>query len=132
MSVIKIERAGGRVVDEIEWPAQELEISERPHGPAAAALLAGGIGVFVLGLLTTLNEANTDVHDFLEFWKDVGPLSGKVLIATGAFLVSWVALAPILWMRDVKLNPVVVIAAVLIAAGLVGTFPEFFQLFAED
>ena len=132
MAVIKIERSDGGTVDEIKWQSEELLIREMPNGPAAAAMLAGGVGVAVLGFLTTLNEASTDVHDFLEFWKDVGPLSGKTLIATGGFLVSWAVFAPILWTRNVRWDLAVLVTAVLLAIGFVGTFPEFFQLFASE
>jgi hypothetical protein len=69
--------------------ASQLEDADRPTGPAAAAVLATGVGPFVLGLLTTLSEASTGVHDFLEFDKDVAPLSGKTIIAAIAYLVSW-------------------------------------------
>lgn len=131
MATIKFERGDGKVVDEIEWRAEELRIVERPNGAAAAAFLAGGIGVLVLGLLTTLNEASTGVHDFLEFWSDVGPLSGKTIVASGAFVVSWLALAPLMWMRNVPLNTVFIVTGVLIVGGLIGTFPEFFELFAD-
>lgn len=131
MAIIKLQREG-EVVDEVEWKAEELEITELPNGPAAAAMLAGGLGVAVLGILTTLNEASTDAHDFLEFWKDVGPLSGKTLIATGTFLVSWVLLAPVMWTRNVRWDLAMLVTAVLLAVGFVGTFPEFFQLFAEE
>ena len=37
----------------------------RIEGTAAAALLAAGVGAFVLGLLTTLAEASTGMKDFL-------------------------------------------------------------------
>jgi hypothetical protein len=131
MAIIKLQREG-KVVDEVEWRAEELEITERPNGPAAAAMLAGGLGVAVLGVLTTLNEASADIHDFLEFWKDVGPLSGKTLIATGAFFVSWVAFAPMMWTRNVRWDLAILVTAVLLVIGFVGTFPEFFQLFAEE
>ena len=130
MATIRYEREGGGKVDEIAWQAQELKVVERPNGPAAAAMIAGAIGVLVLGFLTTLNEASTDAHDFLEFWKNVGPLSGKTLIAVGAFLGSWLVLAPLLWRRNVALNTVLLVTALLIAGGFIGTFPKFFELFA--
>jgi len=130
MTRIKYEREGGGKVDEIAWQAQELKVVERPNGPAAAAMIAGGIGVLVLGFLTTLSEASTGAHDFLQFWNNVGPLSGKVLIAVGEFLGSWLVLAPLLWKRTVVLNTVFLVAAVLIAGGFIGTFPKFFELFA--
>lgn len=131
MANIKVIREGGQTTDEITWQPQELNIEEQPNGPAAAAVLAAAIGVFCLGLLTTLNEASTDVHDFLDIKSRVGPLSGKTTYAVAVYLVAWVVLAPVLWRRIVSFSGAMAAAAVLIAAGLVGTFPEFFQLFAD-
>ena len=131
MANIRVVREGGETRDEIVWQAQELDIHERPNGPAVAAIISAAIGVFVLGLLTTLNEASTDIHDFLDIKNRVGPLSGKTTFAVVAYLVAWVALAPVLWKRTVPFASAMLIAAVLIALGFVGTFPKFFELFAE-
>jgi len=131
MANIRVVREGGETRDEIVWQAQELDIHERPNGPAVAAIISAAIGVFVLGLLTTLSEANTDIHDFLDIKNRVGPLSGKTTFAVVAYLVAWVALAPVLWKRTVPFASAMLIAAALIALGFVGTFPKFFQLFAE-
>src|SRR3989304_5056027 len=131
MANIRVVREGGETRDEIVWQAQELDIQERPNGPAVAAIISAAIGVFVLGLLTTLSEANTDVHDFLDIKNRVGPLSGKTTFAVVAYLVAWVALLPLLWKRAVPFANAMLIAAVLIALGFVGTFPKFFELFAE-
>src|SRR5918995_7394711 len=98
-------------------PSDRLEDVERATGPVAAAVLAAGIGAFVLGLLTTLNEASTAVHDFLEFDEDVGPLSGKTIIAVAAYIVSW-AVLHMFWRRQSPpLRPILVVAALLVALG---------------
>ena len=131
MANIRVVREGGETRDEIVWQAQELDIHERPNGPAVAAIIAAAIGVFVLGLLTTLSEANTDIHDFLDIKNRVGPLSGKTTFAVVAYLVAWAALAPVLWRRTAPFASAMLIAAALIALGFIGTFPKFFQLFAE-
>jgi len=131
MTTIKFEREGGRAVDEIEWQPQELSITERPNGPAVAAMIAAGIGVLVLGILTTLAEANADVkNDILDIKTRVGPLSGKTTFAVVAYFVSWAALAPVLWKKTFALNTVFIITGVLLLAGFIGTYPKFFQLFA--
>ena len=109
-----------------------LEDAKRPTGPVAAAVLAVGIGAFVLGLLTTLNEASTEVHDFLEFDEDVGPLSGKTIIAVIAYFASWAVLHGLWRRRNPALRPILIATAVLIALGVVGTFPTFFQAFASE
>jgi hypothetical protein len=131
MANIRVVREGTETTDEISWEAQALEIHERPNGPAVAAILSAAIGVFVLGLLTTLSEASTGVHDFLDLKERVGPLSGKTTFAVAVYLVAWVALVPLLWKRSVPFSNAMLVAGVLIAAGFIGTFPEFFQLFAE-
>jgi hypothetical protein len=112
-------------------PAHD-ETPLKPSGPAAAVVLAAGIGAFVLGVLTTLNEASADVNDFLRFADDVGPLSGKTILASAAFFVSWGALA-VLWRgRDIAWRPVLIATCVLLALGFLGTFPTFFEAFAEE
>jgi len=132
MATIRVSREGGQTIDEIEWKAEELDIVERPNGPAMAAIIAAGIGALILGILTTLNEASTDVHDFLEIDKDVGPLSGKTLFAVIGYLVAWGVLAPLLWRRSIPFNTGLIITGLLLAGGFIGTFPEFFELFASE
>ena len=131
MSKIRVVREGTETIDEILLETEELDIHERPNGPAVAAILSAAIGVFVLGLLTTLSEASTDVHDFLDIKNRVGPLSGKTTFAVAAYLVAWAALASALWQRSVSFQKVLWVSGVLIAAGFIGTFPEFFTLFAD-
>lgn len=110
----------------------QLEDVERPTGPIAAAVLAVGIGAFVLGLLTTLNEASTGVHDFLEFDEDVGPLSGKTIVAVVAYFASWAILYGFWRRQNPALRPILIATAVLIGLGILGTFPTFFQAFASE
>lgn len=112
-----------------EGRVDPARIEEPPAGPAAAVILASGIGVFVLGLVTTLSEASTGFADALN-WKDsVGPLSGKTIIAVLVFAASWGGLTAFWRRSDLALRPIVLAAIVLIALGLIGTFPTFFQIF---
>jgi hypothetical protein len=100
-----------------------------PSGPAAALILAGGIAVFCMGLVTTLGEASTGIADGLQWNDRVGPLSGKTLITVIVFAAAW-ALLHTLWRRsNPPLRSITVTSAVLIVLGLVGTFPTFFQAF---
>jgi hypothetical protein len=110
--------------------AERTEV-QKPSGPAAAVVLASGVGSFVLGLLATLNEASSDVSEFLAFSDDVGPLSGKTIIAVAAFFVSWAVLGFVWRGREVAWRPVLVGTVVLIALGFLGTFPTFFEAFAD-
>lgn len=104
----------------------------KPNGPAAAVLIAAGIGTLVLGLLATLNEASTDVNEFLAFTDDVGPLSGKTIIAAASFFLSWAILGFMWRQRDLAWRPVLIATIVLLALGFLGTFPTFFEAFAND
>src|SRR6266508_6218013 len=103
-----------------------------PFGPAAAVMLAAGLGTFILGLLTTLAEASTGIADGLQWNDRVGPLSGKTIIASAVFVGAWALLSAALRRRDPQWNPVVYAMATLMALGLLMTFPTFFQAFAPD
>ncbi|MGZ8696856.1 MAG: hypothetical protein ACXWZ1_05830 [Gaiellaceae bacterium] len=110
--------------------ATALHDIDQPTGPVAAAVLAAGIGIFILGLLTTLSEASVGVKDFLDFYDRVGPLSGKTILASAAYLGSW-AILHALWRRQNReLRPILIATVVLIVLGILGTFPTFFQAFA--
>jgi hypothetical protein len=112
-------------------PAQAPEVGEKPFGLPAAAILAGGVGALVLGLLTTLAEANADIADWLQFNDRVGPLSGKTILAAAAFALTWLVLALVFRDRNPRFRTVVWIAGILLAVGFVMTFPTFFQAFED-
>jgi hypothetical protein len=109
----------------------EAERDSQIEGVAAAALFAAGIGAFVLGLLTTLNEASASVHDFLEFDTGVGPLSGKTVLAGAAYFAALIVLALVWRGRRMALRSVLIGSIVLLVLGFIGTFPEFFEAFAD-
>jgi hypothetical protein len=105
---------------------------DKPFGPVAAVFLAAGIGALVLGMLTTLAEANEGIKSWLEWSTSVGPLAGKTIIAVIAFVVAWVVLGIGLRGRNPKASSVFTWTAVLVAVALVLTFPTFFQAFAPE
>jgi len=82
-------------------------------------------------VLTTLAEASQGIREWLQWSDAVGPLSGKVLMAVLVWLVAWAVLHAALRRRPYETRRALVVALVLIAVGVVGTFPTFFQLFAE-
>lgn len=126
---------------EMEMPSTPVERSQqaatgageaRPNGPVAAVMLATGIGALVLGVLTVLSEASEGIHEFLEFSERVGPLAGKTIFATLAFLISWGGLYMALRDREVQWRPVIIALIALVAVALLLTFPPFFQLFKSE
>jgi hypothetical protein len=66
--------------------------ASKPTGPGAAAALAAGLGVFVIGLITSLAEASASLKNSLAWYTPVGPLSGKMGVGVLAWLVAWIVL----------------------------------------
>ena len=114
---------------------EPLELKARPDGPGAAVLLAAGIGILTLGVMTVLSEASVAVHDWLEtldFDRGVGPLAGKTIVASGAFFAAWLVLGLALRRKEVRLAVWFWVAAVMALAGAVLLFPPVFTSFAAE
>jgi hypothetical protein len=107
-----------------------IDYPDKPEGPISAAVIAAGIGAFAMGLVTTLAEASTSFKDWLQWNDDVGPLSGKTILTVIAWLVAWAVLHIVLRTRPYETRRALIIALVLIALGVIGTFPTFFEAFA--
>ena len=111
-------------VDATDQPAAELA---RPSGPAAAVVLAAGLGSFTLGLLSVLTAVSPSISSALTLSDRVGDLSGVTTASVAVYAATWGLLA-IWWRRaDPPLMRVARAAAVLIGLGLLGTFPPFFN-----
>jgi fluoride ion exporter CrcB/FEX len=113
----------------------ELQLADKPDGPAAAAMVAAGIGIFALGLLTTLAEAFAGFKEFLErfdFVGGVGPLAGKTTLAVLVWAVVWAILAMIWRGKDSSLRWMFALGLTLGVLGAIGTFPTFFEAFASE
>lgn len=108
------------------------QASDRPEGPVVAAILAGGVGCFALGVFTTLSEASTSFADNLAWSDKVGPLSGKTIMTVIVWLLSWAILHAVYRNRPAAIGRALTIALVLIGLGVLLTFPTFFQLFAPE
>ncbi len=107
----------------------------KPNGPAAAAVVATGIGATVLGLMVVLAELSPDAKTFLDFAKNygigsgVGPLSGKVVLGVAAYFISWLVLG-LMWRgKEVNFNRAFVVGLILVAVGFALTFPPIFLAF---
>jgi uncharacterized membrane protein YbaN (DUF454 family) len=104
---------------------------DKPNGPVAAALLAGGIGCAVLGVVTFANQVmpTSAFSQWLVWYKPVGALAGKSSVAIIIFLLAWAVLG-LLWRRqEMSFGRIAVISFILLAVGLIGTFPPFWLLF---
>jgi hypothetical protein len=104
--------------------------TDLPNGPVAAALLAGGIGAAVIGLMTVLAEASPAISAALTWSSPVGALSGKTGVGVIVFFLAWIVLHSMYRGKNVDFNKFATLAFVLLAIGLLFTFPPFFVLFA--
>lgn len=104
------------------------EIS-KPNGPVSAALLAGGIGSAVLGILTFADEVFPALAKPLAWYKPTGDLTGKSTLAILAFFVSWVVLHFVWKDKETNFSQVSTIAIALLLLSLILTFPPVWGLF---
>ena len=112
--------------DEATTTEPELD---RSSGPAAAVVLAAGLGCLTLGVLSVLTAADQGVSDALALSERVGDISGITTASAAVFFGAWGVLA-VAWRRtDPPLVRVAGVAGLLMALGLLGTFPPFFNLF---
>jgi len=110
--------------------AEQIFYPDKPEGPIAAAILAGGVGCLTLGVLTTLAEASAGFRSWLDWYSPVGPLSGKTTLTVIVWLVAWAGLYLAYRREAFETRRALTIALVLIALGVLGTLPTFFQAFA--
>jgi hypothetical protein len=117
---------------EIDDRLGDVDFPDRPEGPIAAAIIAGGIGAAALGVFTTMAEVSEDLKSWLDFRSEVGSLAGKTTMAVIVWLVAWIVLHMVYRAKPYETRRAFVIAMVLVAIGVVGTFPTFFEAFASE
>ncbi len=98
------------------------------NGPAAAAVLAAGIGCFAVGVFAIAGDALPAIARLLTFYAPTGPLSGVTTSAIVVWLLSWFALARRWHAKSIALGAVTTIAFVLLAFSVLLTFPPFMDL----
>lgn len=101
-------------------------VTELPNGAAMAAFLAAGIGTFAVGFFVLLNEMGIFAAPAL--YGPAGGVSGRTTFAVVAWLVAWVALHARWNEREIGAGRVWRIIAMLVATGILATFPPFWGL----
>ncbi len=108
----------------------DLTLNEKkPNGIAAAAMIAGGIGSLMIGLLTTGSVIVSGLKDLLNFWSPAGSLTGKTAISILVWLISWAILNSLWRDRDYDIRKALTITLALVGVGLLLTFPPIFEAF---
>jgi hypothetical protein len=97
-----------------------------PNGGALAAVLAAGIGAFAMGVFVIANEAG--IYAAPSLYGPTGGLSGRATFAVVTWLVAWGVLHARWRNRDVAPAGVFAWSLVLIALGVVMSFPPVWGL----
>ncbi len=100
--------------------------SKSTNGGALAAFLAAGIGAFAVGLIVVLNEMGIFAAPTL--YGPAGGVSGRTTLAVVLWLVAWAVLHSQWKDRDIESGRVALATMVLIALGVLGTFPPFWAV----
>jgi hypothetical protein len=98
---------------------------------ASAAMVSGGIGALTIGILTTGAAAFSALKDFLAWYTPTGSLSGKTSIGIAAWLISWLILGNLWKDKEYDLGKAFNLTMILIAIGVILTFPLVFEAFGE-
>ncbi|KVG72030.1 hypothetical protein WJ33_19075 [Burkholderia ubonensis] len=109
-------------------PARGVATESVDNGPAAAAILAAGIGCFAVGLFALAGDASKAIAHFFTFYKPTGPLSGVTTSAIVVWLLSWFVLSRQWGKTSVTLGRVIFASFVLLALGVLLTFPPIMDL----
>jgi multisubunit Na+/H+ antiporter MnhG subunit len=98
------------------------------NGAALAAFLGAGIGALALGLLVILNEAG--VFRAPALYGPAGGVSGRTTFAAVIWLLAWFVLHKRWKLREIESRGVHTVTFILIALGLLLTFPPVWKLVA--
>ena len=108
-------------------------------GPAAAALLAVGLGLLALGISQVLSEASVPFKNAMQalgnVWMPgapgIGPYSGKETVVLLVWLMSWAALHAILRKREIPLVTAATMTFILIGLATTVLWPPVTHLLVK-
>jgi hypothetical protein len=107
-----------------------VEIDTAParpvNGAAMASFLAAGVGAFAMGAIVLVNEAGLFTAPSL--YAPAGGVSGRTTIATIVWLISWAVLHYRWKACAIAPAPVCAVTLILVALGILGTFPPVWGL----
>ncbi len=96
------------------------------NGAAMASALAAAVGAFAMGLFVVLNEAGLFAAPTL--YGPAGGVTGRTTFATLVWLAAWGVLHARWRARELAPGRVLALTLVLIAVGMLGTFPPLWSL----
>ena len=98
-----------------------------PNGAVLAAFMSAGLGAFFVGFFVLINEIGLFVAPSL--YGPAGGVSGRTTFAAVVWLIAWGVLHSQWKSRQIDVQPVFTATLVLIALGIVATFPPVWALF---
>jgi multisubunit Na+/H+ antiporter MnhG subunit len=99
---------------------------EATNGAALASFLAAGIGAFALGVIVILNEVGAFAAPSL--YAPAGGVTGRTALGAVIWLVAWAVMHSRWKERRMEPRGVFAVSLVLIALGVLLTFPPFWKL----
>jgi hypothetical protein len=105
-----------------------LEPGVMTNGPALAAVLGAAIGAFAMGLIVLLNEAG--IFSVPALCAPAGGVSGRTTLAVVVWLIAWAVLHARWKDRDIGFRRVAGASLLLIALGMLGTYPPLWAVFS--
>ena len=110
-------------------PTSSAASPARPNGAGAAAILAAGIGSFLVAVFAILADKLASIKSLMNFYNPTGPLSGVTTCAIVVWLATWAILHTRWHGRNVAIAQVGAAAFLLLILGLLLTFPPLADLF---
>ena len=99
-----------------------------PNGSGAAAMLAAGIGSFVLAIIAFAADKSAPVKIGLNFYKLTGPLSGVTTVAIVVWFLAWGFLEWRWGKRAVAMSRITRVSLALLFLSILLTFPPIIDL----
>lgn len=93
-----------------------------------AALLAAGIGMLALSVVSLMTEFSAGLAETLKIHKGIGPYSGKMLVSVIFWLLSWAVLSPLFSKRVVEIKTVLYIFIAIMALATLLLYPPFIHI----
>jgi len=103
--------------------------AEIPNGSGAAAILAAGVGAFVLAVFDMAAEKVASIKHLMNFYNPTGPLSGVTTLAIVLWLACWLILDWRWRKKNVAIQRISTTALLLLVLSLLLTFPVLADVF---
>jgi hypothetical protein len=105
------------------------DAKQNPNGPGAAAVLAAGIGSFLVAFFALVADKSAAIKSLMIFYRPTGPLSGVTTCAIVFWLLAWLVLHLQWKNRNLAMGHVSAIAFILLGLGILLTIPPLADLF---